>query len=291
MHNPFDKAPPKARPWTRENLFAEAGGAGEKAMHQLAKELQIPTKRHQIPREGWTCPACSETVQWIDEDRDDPREEGLAPCRCLREINESAGAAFLKDNWLRAAEGEWARNDIPPRYRRASFDGFQRRPGTEEGLGVCRQYAAEFTYGETVGGLYLFGLYGSGKTHLAVAAARAIVQRTLVRVVFKSTIGLMMEIKAGFGRRKDEDEKDPATVAAEAELLILDDLGQEVPTEFNQTTMAGIIWQRYDQNRPTIITSNQADAQLQERLGGGLVSRLYDYCAVAQFTASDFRKG
>lgn len=281
---------------TRERLYNGAEYAGEQAQRDMASQIGMPTRRHECYR-GWTCPTCGEKVEWVEREVGERTgnwytDEGLDPCRCIREAYQPAYDAFVREHWAEAAAGEWVTNGIPPRYRDAAFASFVARPGTEEGITACKAYAEAFEIGKTAGGLFLFGPFGAGKTHLGVATARAIVERTLVRVVFKSTIGLMMEIKANFGRRRapDDDTKDPVTMALEAELLILDDLGQEAPSEFNQGTMAGIIWHRYDQNLPTIITSNQADAQLKERLGGGLVSRLYEYCTPAVFTASDYRK-
>ena len=74
------------------------------------------------------------------------------------------------------------------------------------------------------------------------------------------------------------------------ELLIRDDVGQEQPTPFSRDVLYRVIAGRYEAQRPTIITSNGADAQLEERLGGAAVSRLYEMSEPVVLKATDYRQ-
>jgi DNA replication protein DnaC len=77
--------------------------------------------------------------------------------------------------------------------------------------------------------------------------------------------------------------------AVRADLLVLDDLGQERPTEFARETVFEVIAARYDAEAPMIVTSNLGDAQLRDAYGEALVSRLYESTELVTVTASDYR--
>src|SRR5580765_1115173 len=71
------------------------------------------------------------------------------------------------------------RSQIPPLYRNASFENFNHfgEPELRSVLGAVRKYADEFDPLGTYPGLLLIGEPGTGKTHLAVAALRRIIQK------------------------------------------------------------------------------------------------------------------
>ena len=93
---------------------------------------------------------------------------GAARCRCAEE----AMATALKDD-----------SGIPPNYARASLDNFQipqDNPIARKGLGTVlmqvRSFVREFPTPERPG-LLLVGGTGTGKTHLAVAALKALIDK------------------------------------------------------------------------------------------------------------------
>jgi hypothetical protein len=82
----------------------------------------------------------------------------------------------------------------------------------------------------------------------------------------------------------------------EAELLVLDDLGAERPTDWVEETMNLIVNTRYNERRLTLFTSNYSDVpdasdpnSLLARIGFRMRSRLHEMCAVVEIDAADFR--
>lgn len=229
----------------------------------------------------WTCQICGEHGKIEAGYADWP-----AQCGCEREVRDRAAWEFANQK-----RGEWVAKaletaEFPSRLADCTFDNFHQRTGTDSAVAQCRKYAEQFTPGTDVG-LWLIGTFGSGKTHLAVATARVLIDRLLVDVRFVSAANLIASVRGdGNDRKWDWGAADRAV---SAELLVLDDVGQEQPTQFSRDVLFRVISGRYEEQRPTILTSNGADAQLEERLGGAAVSRLYEMTEAVVLTAADYR--
>ena len=82
----------------------------------------------------------------------------------------------------------------------------------------------------------------------------------------------------------------------DAELLVLDDLGAEKPSEWVEETMNLIVNTRYNERRPTIFTTNYEDLpdeteldSLKARVGFRLHSRLHEMCEFLEYDGGDYR--
>ena len=81
------------------------------------------------------------------------------------------------------------------------------------------------------------------------------------------------------------------------ELLIIDDLGKEKPSEWGLEKLFTIINSRYENNLPAIITTNYNQNTLIERISlngevetvKSIISRLYEMCYLAQINDVDYR--
>src|SRR5262249_25956977 len=123
-----------------------------------------------------------------------------------------------------------ARAGIPPLYRHASFDNFKLptdNPMANRGLATVLLAVKSFTRefpAEKKPGLMLIGEPGTGKTHLAVAALRMLMERGF-EGVFLDFQTLLSRIRASFNRHAGSNERDGLHIAMEAQVLLLDDLG------------------------------------------------------------------
>lgn len=196
---------------------------------------------------------------------------------------------------------------IPPRYRECLFENFlpRRKHPT---LGKAKTMASRFVeeYPLVDSGLLILGPCGVGKTHLAVSIIQALMLRYGTWCVFYDFRELLKQIQSSFNPVAKTTEWQILDPVLQCDVLLLDDLGAERPTDWVRDTFAYIINHRYNQKRTTIITSNFRDGEshlrvlsdgnrvageetLAERIGDRLRSRLYEMCKVIRISADDFR--
>ena len=136
-----------------------------------------------------------------------------------------------------------------------------------ESLEKCRMYAEE-----PPTWLLLTGPPGCGKTHLAAAIANR--QIELGTEVFFSVVpDLLDHLRATFGPGSDVSYDDLFETVKSTPLLILDDLGTQSSTQWAQEKLFQILNHRYTTNLPTVITTNEPIAKLDERLRARLEDR------------------
>jgi DNA replication protein DnaC len=195
--------------------------------------------------------------------------------------------------------------NIPPRYESCSFENFS--PITEK-LALVRAVALRYVedYPSVECGLLILGPCGVGKTHLAVSILRELIQRHAVNGLFCDFRELLKKIQNSYNPVSQASEMQILEPVLASEVLVMDDLGAERPTEWVRDTFAYIINTRYNQKATTLITSNFEDSlkdrivlsdgshigseeTLTDRIGLRLRSRLYEMCKVIRIEGSDFR--
>jgi len=137
--------------------------------------------------------------------------------------------------------------------------------------------------------LVLAGTVGCGKTHTALAVGRLALERAERRTsfTFATTVDLMDGLRPhgprGLFRR-----------VATADLLVIDDLGVERPTDWVAQQLTGILDARWREARPTVVTTNLtvgANGQLAQALDERAYSRLVGRPAlVLRMTGADRRR-
>ncbi len=138
------------------------------------------------------------------------------------------------------------------------------------------------------GWLVLHGGYGCGKTHLAAAIVNdriAAGQPALFVVV----PDLLDHLRAAFAPGAETTFDERFDAVRDAPLLVLDDLGTQAPTAWASEKLFQILNHRYNAQLPTVITTNVAleelDDRLRSRLGHTGFVRPFD------ITALDYRGG
>ena len=136
-----------------------------------------------------------------------------------------------------------------------------------------------FTHGKTdFDMLTLVGAPGTGKTHLAIAAAWDWLEVGHGSVYYNQVEAMLDQLRRGFNQDKEglgERTEILLNYIMRCGLLILDDLGAEKGTDWACAKLDEIIDFRYLERRPTIITSNLSPDQLPlrtaDRIMGGQV--------------------
>ena len=124
--------------------------------------------------------------------------------------------------------------------------------------------------------LVLCGPSGCGKTHLAISIMVDYAERHPDdEIVFIGVPILMINIKYSFTDKSALTEKEMVDYYCSVPLLVLDDLGQEQPTDYAVSTLFAILYQRNRRRCKTVITSNLTIKQLGKHLRSmGAESRL-----------------
>ena len=116
-----------------------------------------------------------------------------------------------------------------------------------------------------------------------------------MRGLFYDVRDLLRVIRSTYNPVVRTAEMDILRPVMTAELLVLDDLGAEKPSEWVEETMNLIVNTRYNERRPTIFTTNYEDLpdegevdSLKARVGFRLHSRLHEMCEFLEYDGGDY---
>lgn len=144
-------------------------------------------------------------------------------------------------------------------------------------------------------GLLLMGPCGVGKTHLAVATIKALIEKG-ISCLFYDFRDLLKEIQNSYNPVSQSSELGVLAPIYEADVLVLDELGAMKPTDWVRDTMTQIINNRYNDHKVTILTTNYTDEPsnpneetLTDRVGVRLRSRMHEMCKTVIIKGSDYR--
>ena len=228
--------------------------------------------------------------------------KGAILCDCRRT---NAGARSL----------EVAR--IPPRFRGCSFHNYYPKNDSQY---FAHSFASKLVeeYPAVDAGLLFMGPVGVGKTHLAIAVLKDLIEKKGVASLFYESGSLLKTIQDSYNPVSQTSEMRVLAPVYQAEVLVLDELGATVPTNWVRDTLYQIINTRYNNKKLTIFTTNYMDevraapenlegadvkrrktfaaeriqemTTLEERIGIPLRSRLYEMCKKVLIDGEDYRK-
>jgi len=186
---------------------------------------------------------------------------------------------------------------IPHRYSECSLSNYH--PASNNGSQLRAfnyAYRLAWEYPSVDRGLLLMGPCGVGKTHLAAAMLRGLIEKG-VACLFYEFGALLKEIQESYNPVSQTSELKVLTPIFETEVLVLDELGAVKPTEWVRDTMMQIINTRYNDRKLTVFTTNymdegrgQKDDVLEDRIGMRLRSRLYEMCKTVVIDGDDYRR-
>lgn len=163
--------------------------------------------------------------------------------------------------------------------------GASARTVMEKTLSTCRSYAAFFSLKSE--NLLFSGDTGLGKTFLSACISRVVADRGF-SVAYESAGHLFTNLEqAKF--QGDEDARREAAKYNACDLLILDDLGTEMPSQFVTAALYSLINDRLLAGKPTIISTNLNTEEFARRYSPQIASRLKGSYRRVAFVGSDIR--
>jgi len=246
------------------------------------------------------CKICDDTGVLVKR-----KEDGTAtasPCECQISVR--------LDARVRRAQ-------IPDRYKDKTLESYRHgdQPQLFRAYGMARKYVAEWSPA-TRTGLLFTGSVGTGKTHLASAILRQLVTQHQARGYFCDVSELLKTLQHSYGNAGPGriSERDILTPALQSDVIVLDELGAARITDWTFEIIEHVINTRYNQQRPTLITTNYAFhapatnirvlgpneymrsasaaahvETLADRIGARMMSRLHEMVEVIEMQGPDYR--
>ena len=259
-----------------------AGGDAMELMERAKNENQaLQRERQQIIErafepgfleEGSICPTCSGTGY-----------VGSNMCSCLAELCRQEQKKEL--TFLSAGQERFDQFRLDYYSDKPHPNGYIPRVIMEKTYRNCRNYAETFSMAS--GNLLFSGNTGLGKTFLSACIARTVADRGF-SVVYESAGHLFQTLeKARF--EANEENRREAEKYNECDLLIVDDLGTELPGQFVTAALYSLINDRLLANKPTIISTNLNSDEIGRRYNPQIASRLRGSYKRVAFVGDDIR--
>jgi DNA replication protein DnaC len=208
-------------------------------------------------------------------------EDVARPCDC-------------REQRLKRGRSKGVMSTLPTRFRGVSYDrppvsDMAREMTSRHVVQATKDYVENLDENLVAGrGLWLMGTTGTGKTTLGMLVAKqALAAGKTVGIYF--TPKLLTRIRQTY--QEAESNRAYETFFREVtsvDLLYIDDLGSERHTDWVVEQLYAVINERYENQRPMLVTSNSdsdvdQDAdhglrQLKEQIGPRTVSRLVEIC-------------
>ena len=155
----------------------------------------------------------------------------------------------------------------------------------EKNFRSCRTYAAAFT--PNSGNLLFVGGTGLGKTFLSACIARTVADRGC-SVIYETSARLCSKLEQARFNPTEESRRE-AEKFQECDLLILDDLGTEMPGQFVTSALYSLLNDRLLAGKPMVISTNLTVEELSRRYSPQITSRLRGSFSQLTFVGDDIR--
>ncbi|MDD3165090.1 MAG: ATP-binding protein [Oscillospiraceae bacterium] len=150
-------------------------------------------------------------------------------------------------------------------------------------LAQARQYARTFC--PEHGSLLFSGAPGLGKTFLSACIARSVVAGGW-SVTYETAVQLFADYESEkFGGASGKTRR-----YQDCDLLIIDDLGTEMVTQFTVSALYTVLNSRLLSKKPTIISTNLSMDEMARRYSPQIISRISGLYTCFRFYGTDLRK-
>lgn len=155
-------------------------------------------------------------------------------------------------------------SEVPKVYINCKLDDMDTSQNkyVAEAVRVSKKFVENYPKIKEYGyGMIFWGEPGLGKTHMACALLQEVQLMYEIQGLYTTTYDLFDNIKQGFNHKSNSFPDGPVPPstwekAKKAELLVLDEIGVQKPSEFVLETLQALLMYRHDNLLPTILISN-----------------------------------
>ncbi len=168
-------------------------------------------------------------------------------------------------------------------YERNS--GLSARATAQIALETAQNFVQHFK--EKGGNLLLLGQTGCGKTFLSNCIAKALLDEGISVIYF--TAGNLFKVFEDQTFKKNANLDDLPDQIFDCDLLIIDDLGTELPNNFTITKLFQCLNERLLRNKSTVISTNLSLEQMRDTYSERITSRVFSYYDAIRLIGNDIR--
>ena len=209
---------------------------------------------------------------------------GSAMCQCLAEICRQEQKKELSllacgDHCFADFHLDYYPDSVDPKY------GVSPRAIMTRNSNLCKKYADGFN--STAGNLLFNGSTGLGKTMLSACIATVVAEKGY-SVAYETAAHLFKKLEDNHFR-PDEESAEAVKKLNTCDLLIIDDLGTELPGNFTVAALYTLLNDRLLAGKPMIISTNLNIDEIRARYSPQIASRLEGSFQLLPFVGDDIR--
>ena len=209
---------------------------------------------------------------------------GSNMCECLRELcrqEQKKEVSILSGSTdsFQKFRLDYYPDRIDPKY------GASPRTIMERNFQCCRRYALSFS--GDAGNLLFVGGTGLGKTFLSACIARTVADRGF-SVAYETANHLFGKLEQAKFNPSEESRREADRLLA-CDLLIIDDLGTEMPGQFVTAALYSLLNDRLLAGKPMVISTNLTVEEMNRRYSPQIASRLHGSFQRLTFVGEDIR--
>ena len=240
---------------------------------QLLKENGYPENYLELQ---YTCPDCKDTG-YI----------GSRKCHCFQKAivdllytQSNLQEILEKENFSTFRLDYYSYNHIDPVKGRSS------REAIDTALKACHEFVD--TFSSEFRNILLYGDTGVGKTFLTHCVAKELIDTSFSVIYFTAAQLFDVFARNTFGKR-EEAKDDSYEHIYSCDLLIIDDLGTELPNSFTTSQLFVCLNERILRQKSTMISTNLALEDLKSIYSERTFSRLSSNFTMLRLTGDDIR--
>ncbi len=248
----------------------------QKAMEALQAEKKVILKQNKIPDNiydvWWECDKCKDTGFVAVGKK--------CSCRLKEEL-----------------EARWQASKMSPEQKNQTFTNFslewcQDKANCRKNMKECLSFAEKVSEGKKAESLFIYGPVGTGKTHLCSSVANYVLQAGVSVIYLKVSklLDLIREQKFNSDKTSRENLAKDLQDLYQVGLLIIDDLGTEVSSDFVKEQLFLLLDERLNYRLPWIISTNLSPNEIGTIYEDRLSDRIMSMSCQLKFTGESVRR-